>query len=277
MVSVWLRRAVRRGFERTGLIGPYYRWLERRIARSAGAAVADGRPMPPRDLIVSVSGGPSEAWFSERGQSDANRFASLAARYGTSLDSGADVLDFGCGSGRIARWLAPDVIAGGGRFFGVDLNPRSISWCSRHLPGEYAVNRLQPPLNFPSAAFDLIYAHSVLTHLTEPVAKAWLAELSRLLRPGGLAIVTFLDEDYAKAWAPKDLLPRLDREPYVVWNNALEGSNYMSAWTTRAYFSRLAAPEFDVLDIEPGGTQTPDQATAVLRARGRPRTLDPER
>ena len=43
-----LRRLVRRGLERAGLIGPYYRWRERRRARLPSAAVEDGRPMPPR-------------------------------------------------------------------------------------------------------------------------------------------------------------------------------------------------------------------------------------
>ena len=263
-----LRRMVRHGLERTGLIGPYYRALERRLARSPEASVDDGRPMPPRELIVSVSGGASEAWFSERGRLDAARFLALAARRRGSGDPGLDVLDFGCGCGRIARWLAPQVMSSGGRFSGVDLNARSIEWCSRHLPGRYTENRLHPPLAFPDAAFDLVYAHSVLTHLTEQVATAWLAEIARILRPDGLAIVTFLDEDYARAWAPPGVLPRLDSEPYVVWNNALEGSNYMSAWTTRAHFSALAARRFEVLEIEPGGTETPDQAAAVLRPIG---------
>lgn len=72
--------------------------------------------MPPRELIVSVSGGPSEAWYSERGRSDADRFTGLAAKHGRPFDSGLDVLDFGCGSGRIARWLAQDVIVAGGAF-----------------------------------------------------------------------------------------------------------------------------------------------------------------
>ncbi len=159
---------------------------------------------------------------------------------------------------------------GGGRFFGVDLNPRSVRLCSGHLPGSYAANRLQPPLEFPPAAFDLIYAHSVLTHLTERVAQAWLAEFSRLLRPGGLAIITFHDEDYARAWAPASVQARLGAEPYVVWNHALEGSNYMSAWTTRAHVSKLTRRAFDTLEIEPGGTETPDQAAAVLLSPTRP-------
>jgi SAM-dependent methyltransferase len=103
-------------------------------------------------------------------------------------------------------------------------------------------------------SLDLVYAHSVLTHLTEPTATAWLAEVARVLRPGGLALMTFHDEAYAQAWAPDGVAARLAGEPYVVWNNAMEGSNYISAWTTRARLAEMAAPRFEVAEIIPGRT-----------------------
>ncbi|MBW8815800.1 MAG: class I SAM-dependent methyltransferase [Caulobacterales bacterium] len=263
-----LRRFARRVLERTGLIAPYYRWLERRAARAVGEeAVDDGRPMPPAELVVLVSG-PSRVWFSERGRADAAMFQDLAARHGCDLGAGAQVLDFGCGAGRIARWLAPLVIAGGGRFHGSDLNPRLVAWCAANLPGDYAVNGLQPPLALAAQAIDLVYAHSVLTHLAEATATAWLAELARVLRPGGLALLTFHDETFAGRWGPQGLADRLAREPYIVWNNAMEGSNYLSAWTTRARLAELAAPHFEVLEMIPGGAHEPAQAMAVLKARG---------
>jgi SAM-dependent methyltransferase len=263
-----LRRVARRVLERTGLIAPYYRWLERRAARALGdQPVDDGRPMPPAELVVLVSG-PSRAWFSERGRADAAMFRDLAARHGCDLAAGADVLDFGCGAGRIARWLAPQVIEGGGRFHGSDLNRRLVAWCAANLPGQYALNGLQPPLALGDRSLDLVYAHSVLTHLAEPTARAWLAELSRVLRPGGLALLTFHDEAFAGQWAPPGLAARLAGEPYIVWNNAMEGSNYLSAWTTRAHLAQLAASRFEVLEMIPGRTDEPAQAMAVLRAKG---------
>jgi len=260
-----LRRLARRAMEHTGLIGPYYRWLEQRAARGAADDVDDGRPMPPAELVVLVSG-PSRRWFSERGREDAAMFRALAARHGADLEAGLDVLDFGCGAGRIARWLAPEVIGAGGTFTGSDLNPKLAGWCAASLPGRYGANGLRPPLALGDGAVDLVYAHSVLTHLTEPTVQAWLAELARVLRPGGLALLTFHDEAYAQAWGPPEVAPRLASEPYVVWNNALEGSNYISAWTTSARLSALAASSFDVVEIVPGRTDAPVQAIAVLRA-----------
>lgn len=262
-----LRRLVRRVLERTGLIAPYYRWLERRSARGLDEAVDDGRPMPPAELVVMVSG-PSRRWFSEQGRADAARFRELAASHGADVARGLDVLDFGCGAGRIARWLAPEVVAAGGTFTGSDLNPRLSRWCAGALAGRYLTNELRPPLALPDHGLDLVYAHSVLTHLTRPTAEAWLGELARVLRPGGLALLSFHDEAYARAWAPAEVAARLGpNEPYVVWNNAMEGSNYLSAWTTRAELARLAATVFEVAEIVPGRTDEPTQAVAVLKVR----------
>src|SRR5436190_345316 len=125
-------------------------------------------------------------------------------------------------TGLIARWIAPEITAQGGAFTGCDLNPRLVAWCAANLPGRYFANGLHPPLDLPAAAFDLVYAHSVLTHLTQETAVAWLAELRRVLKPGGVAVLTFHDEDYADHWGPPQAAAGLARQPYFVRNNALE-------------------------------------------------------
>jgi SAM-dependent methyltransferase len=259
------RRLIRRGMERTGLIGPYYRAVERRLAREPTETVDDGRPMPPAYFRVATSGTAQQAWFSERGRADAAKFADLARTHGVDTRHPATVLDFGCGCGRIARWLAADIVAAGGRFHGADINPQLVGWCEANLPGHYFRNGLQPPLDLPDRSIDLVYSHSVLTHLSEPTAIAWLAEAHRILRPGALALLSFSDEAYTEAWGPPEALSRLRMQPYVVWNDALEGSNYLSAWTTRAYFKRLAQTFLEVVDILPGSKVEPDQAVAILR------------
>jgi SAM-dependent methyltransferase len=242
--------------------------VQRRVARQSYEPFDDGRPMPPRDLAMAVAGTAGQRWFSQQGREDADRLLDLARAHGVGVGVAGpvDVLDFGCGCGRIARWVAPEVVAAGGVFYGSDLNRRLIAWCSKHLPGRYLPNRLQPPLDLPTGSVDLVYALSVLTHLTEVTTVGWLAEIRRILRPGGIALLTFLDEQYAERWGPADVLPELRARGFTVLNNALEGSNYMSAWITPAYFTRLAEPAFEVLEFVPSGTDMPKQAVAVLRA-----------
>jgi SAM-dependent methyltransferase len=263
-----VRRQVRRALEVTGLIGAYYRWRLRREILTPVEQVDDGLPMPPRDLImdvVAVNGQPS--WFSSEGQRTAGDFEKIANRYGIDLESGVSVLDFGCGAGRIARWLAHRVVGAGGSFHGSDINPRLVGWCRENLPGSYAENGLKPPLGLPSNSIDLLYAHSVLTHLREDTARAWLREFRRVLKPGGVAVLTFHDENFAQAWGPPEAREGLAHSDYVVVNNALEGSNYMSAWTRQDYFRGLAGADYEVLEIIPGALDHPIQATAVLRPR----------
>jgi SAM-dependent methyltransferase len=264
------RRIVSRTLEVTGLIGPLYRRTEGRLARQPTDPFDDGRPMPPPELMVAVAGTPDGRWFSEQGRRHAEMFAGLAARHGRDPRAGASVLDFGCGCGRIARWLAPEVIAGGGAFHGSDLNPRLVAWCGKNLPGRYTRNRLAPPLPLADGAFDVVYAHSVLTHLREPMTVRWLAEVARVLRPRGVALMTFHDRDYAEGLAPPEVRARLEAEPYVVLNDALQGSNYLSAWTTREHFAGLARPAFEVAEIIPGDPAASTQAIAVLRKPGAP-------
>lgn len=266
-----LKTKIRRVLEVTGLIGPYYRWREARLAAIASESVDDGLPMPPPPLITLIASTSGQRWFSERGREDAAQFRALALEQGIDLATPGTVLDWGVGCGRIARWLAQGVTAAGGQFLGVDIHPKLAAWCAQALPGRYLRTGLQPPLPFEAASLDLAYSYSVLTHLTEATARAWLAELRRLLKPDGCAILTFHDETYAQAWGPPEVRARLATEDYVVWNNALEGSNYMSAWTSRAYFRQLAAAAgFTVARIVEGGADFPSQAIAVLRPKDLP-------
>ena len=53
-----------------------------------------------------------------------------------------------------------------------------------------------PPTGLPSGSFDLIYAYSVFSHLSEPASDAWVSEFRRLLAPGGLLVITTRPRDF---------------------------------------------------------------------------------
>ena len=121
------------------------------------------------------------------------------------LRPGLDLLDVGCGPGTITLDLAARVAPG--RVRGVDVSADVIEQARASADGraEFAVDDAYH-LDLPDASFDVVHAHQVLQHLTDPVAAA--AEWRRVLRPGGLLAVR--DSDYAGFfWAPAD--PRLDR------------------------------------------------------------------
>jgi SAM-dependent methyltransferase len=118
---------------------------------------------------------------------------------------GKRVLDFGCGAGRTLRHFLGEA-AGGAEIWGVDIDEPSIDWMARNLcpPLHVARSETEPPLPFADGRFDLIWALSVFTHLLSPMR--WLAELHRVLAPGGLLIASYMGRDNGEAFthAPWD-------------------------------------------------------------------------
>jgi SAM-dependent methyltransferase len=92
--------------------------------------------------------------------------------------------------GRVLRHFAPD--AGKAQFYGCDIDEASVEWMNNHLNPLFKVirNDAFPRLPYPSNHFDIIYALSVFTHLTQNWAE-WLEEIRRILSPEGLFIATF--------------------------------------------------------------------------------------
>jgi SAM-dependent methyltransferase len=121
-----------------------------------------------------------------------------------SLHAGQRLLDVGCGPGTITVDLAGRVAPG--TVVGIDAEAAVVARARRLGPGPAFATGDAFALSFARASFDVVHAHQVLQHLTDPVAA--LTEMRRVLRPGGLLAVR--DSDYAAfAWAPADR--RLDR------------------------------------------------------------------
>jgi SAM-dependent methyltransferase len=57
------------------------------------------------------------------------------------------------------------------------------------------VNKMSPT-SFDDDTFDVVFAYSVFSHLSEDLYARWLAEFSRILKPGGLVIATTWGRNY---------------------------------------------------------------------------------
>lgn len=154
------------------------RWWDARASR------AEGDDLPPPRLRSLVGGSPDGASFIAVGSSSAAALQAAAIEKGFDLDDPSiAVLDFGCGCGRTSRhWRTP--------IHGTDIHPELVAWCQEHLPGEYTVNDPEPPTPYADSSFDVVYAVSVFTHLTVDRQRQWLAEFARIIRPGGLLLLT---------------------------------------------------------------------------------------
>ncbi|MCK7625704.1 methyltransferase domain-containing protein [Streptomyces sp. RS10V-4] len=126
--------------------------------------------------------GPRAAGWDAKFPDDGPAYAAGVAALG--LREGQRVLDAGCGTGRALPALRTAVGAHG-TVLGADLTPEMLAAAVRAGRGACAallradVTRL--PL--PPAALDAVFAAGLISHL--PDSAAGLAELARVVRPGG--------------------------------------------------------------------------------------------
>ena len=179
---------------------------------------------------------------------------------------GKRVLDFGCGAGRTLRHFLD--VADGAEFYGCDLDGPSIDWLTEHLspPLHVFQSGELPSLPQPDAFFDLVYAFSVFTHLSDHWA-GWLLELRRVLKPDGLLFATFLSEPH---WKEFDQGPwdedRVGMNVIKTWNPWDTGGPvvFHSEWWIREHWGRA----FDVVALELRDPDDPEgQGAALLRPR----------
>lgn len=225
--------------------------------------VAGNLPLPPPDLIHMVAGTDDAAWFLESGQRAADAIRACIARHGHRVEDAHAVLDFGCGSGRVLRHWA-DVA--GPEFHGTDYNPVLVDWCARHLPfARCAVNSLFPSLAYDDETFGLIYALSVFTHLPEADQLLWMDELRRVLRPGGLLVVTTHGGFYRTSLLPDDVA-RFAAGELIVYGDAQPGTNVCATFHPEPYLRRVLARRFEFLEFVPeGALGNPRQDLSLLR------------
>lgn len=159
------------------------------------------------------------------------------------LRPGQSILDVGCGPGTVTADLAARVAPG--VVVGIDRGADVVALAAEQhgaIPGlTFAVGDVYA-LEAEDGTYDVVHAHQVLQHLSDPVAA--LREMRRACRPDG--VVAVRDSDYgAFTWAPAD--PVLDR--WLAAYRAVARSNdaepdagrHLEGWALTAGFSSVAA------------------------------------
>jgi SAM-dependent methyltransferase len=179
--------------------------------------------------------------------------------------AGKRTLDFGCGSGRILRnFLAETEVA---EFWGCDIDQPSIDWLQEHLepPFHFFATEEEASLPQDDGTFDLIYAFSVYTHFTDNWA-GWMAEHHRVLKDGGLLLLSFLGEGMiepltGETWDADriGMNPLLHGYPWELGGPIA----FNSEWWIRAHWGRA----FDIVSLTPheGGDPPFGHGIALLR------------
>jgi len=154
---------------------------------------AASMPDPGAELVSRVVGGADRAWFYWTGRESVRELRRTLGVADRALDSFESILDFGCGCGRMLLWM--EELGRTRALYGTDIDAEAIAWCRDHVPyADVTVNDTDPPLRYADAAFDLVFGHSVFTHVDERRQDAWLIELRRVTAPGGFLVLSTYGE-----------------------------------------------------------------------------------
>lgn len=156
----------------------------------------------------------SQYWWSNR------FYARLVQRYGPAHGR---VLEVGCGLGHLLGWLSARHPV-----FGTDINAWALGQARRNVPeGHFALASAEDLGAFPAGCFTVVIAKHVVEHLPHP--QAAVAEMARLLSPGGLLILATpnLDSPMRKlkgsAWVGYKDPTHISLKPPAEWLEMLRG------------------------------------------------------
>lgn len=217
--------------------------------------------VPPDDLAFDAYNKVDWPDYHDVGRAHARLFARLI--HDRLPDAGPlAVLEWGCGPGRLIRHMPGLLADRQPRITGTDYNPATIAWCRDHLPGiDFVLNGLAPPLPFPDASFDVVYNFSVFTHLSQDMHDHWIAELHRIVRPGGMIIATTHGDHYRYLLTHKREADAYARGELVTQKRFEEGKKWYFAIHPPAWVRSHLLSGFErVEQVDPGadGAMTQD-------------------
>lgn len=230
-----------------------------RLRRNARKSI----PVPPGRLLFSATGSRNVEWFLQSADATAASFLRALDAIGRPLCSFEKVLELGCGCGRVLReWEC----VRGPRFYGTDYNPAGINWGRKYLPfATLGINELQPPLAYDDSSFDLCYSVSVFTHLPEALQEPWLAELHRVLCPGGILLVTLSGTGDLVRVAEQERT-QFNAGNLVVVDDQYAGTNMCGVYHPQSYVRAHWTQYFEILAFySQGAGGVPLQDLYVLR------------
>ncbi len=239
---------------RPGVSGEFRAKLENVFS----SGVLDKVVSPPPHLRKRVHGSEAMLGFEHLGTLIADDLHdAIRQHYTAPRPSRRQILDFGCGCGRVVKYLH-GLLQDDSQFYGVDIDPESIQWCRQNLSsiGEFSVNNHLPPFDFEAGKFDMVYSISVFTHLPEDMQYAWLEELHRVTCKGGTLFLTVHGEHIFPVGDEHPERQKLKAEGFGYYlGKGTEGlpDFYQTAWHTEEYIHKNWTKYFEIIEIRQRG------------------------
>lgn len=224
-------------------------------------------PIPPKELIAQTAALDEKELvrqcngdvYLETGYFEVLRIFKILDHFRINPRTIGSIYELGCGTARLLRHFR---CIEGVKLVGSDVNPEMIKWCQANLIGmEFYHNELSPPLNFAADnSFDLMIASSVFTHIPLETQELWLAEMQRVLRPGGIFICSVLGQFHASVLLDEQEIANLNTKGNFTLTSEDDQATYStriggSAWDvfqTRAEVIRVFGSYFQIVDYIPG-------------------------
>lgn len=161
--------------------------------------------------------------------------------------AGKTILDWGCGPARVVRHF-PKLLGNTSQIYGTDYNPKTIEWCRENIEGvTFSINQLNPPTEYSSEYFDLIYGISIFTHLSEANHQLWFGELMRIAKKGAVLLLTTHGDVF------KEKLTEQERQDFelgklVERGKVVEGHRVFAAFQPPVYLRQLFETQAEILE-----------------------------
>lgn len=265
-------------------LDPLYTHLYRRRSGYEGL-------IPPGHLRART-GWPNVASYIEGGRRTTEQLEGALSTIGRSFNDFDAILDFGSGCGRMLPHVA-ERVNGRARLHGSDVDAEAIEWARQHRPeASWSVNQAEPPLPFPEGKFDLVYSVSIFTHLDEDLQLRWLEDVVRVMRPGGVALLTTHGNEEFDAYRSGKVVSNTPScAQRIALHGSLEEERFIhepytqSRWTSKdfpgtdhsfglafhseQYINEAWSNRFDILEIVPRAVASRQDVVVARKPSGR--------
>lgn len=215
------------------------------VCHGENARIAGALPhiqFPPCGMTFHTYNHCSNKHYYESGLAHADFIMGIIRRFKQEPD--LVVCEWGCGPARIIQHLKTGD-GGIATLIGTDYNHDSVAWCRKAFPHiTFLGNQLEPPLQMKDNSVDVVYCCAVFTHLSEGMHYAWMAEILRILKPGGLFIGSFHGDNLKDRLLPEELVRYAGGE-IVVRGGVREGTKNYVAFHSDSYVKNRVLVNFD--------------------------------
>jgi SAM-dependent methyltransferase len=238
-------------------------WLRGQRASAAGAEYHFVREYE-RMLTKALALYPIDEAMSRAVGGDFEHFGAVecAVLRHAGLRDGMRLLDFGCGSGRLACSLGRESIQVD--YYGIDIDQRLLDFAKSKAPAHFrfALNHaLTMPA--PDASADIVCAFSVFTHLRQSETYLYLEDIRRVLRRDGKLIFSFLEFAAPQHWKIFEQTVNKERRRALPHLNEFIERDAIRIWCEKLGYQ---LETFIAANAAPWGDPGPvGQSVAILR------------